>query len=129
MREIKFRGLDMNTQKWRFGNLVSKPQTFIVGQMIDWNEEYCNLEFWWPVIYASVSQFTGLKDKNGKDIYEGDILDAKKPCVVMWDDIVSGWRADSGDFRFEMLQGGVFEVIGNIYQSNSEAGEKKGDGK
>ncbi len=123
-KEIKFRGWDLDAEKWRLGNLIAKPQPFIVGQMIDSCEEYCSLEFWWPVVYKSVGQFTGLKDKNGKEIFEGDILktETEKAMVVSWNQKFASFCLDREGWAFshwfgESCDSEFCEVVGNIYET------------
>jgi len=132
MREIKFRAWDKIKQRWCLCEeltwCISSNPFASGGGIFELDESNREQDSAWNIGTSyDLMQFTGLLDKNGKEIYEGDILKTKHDGIqkVYWDNDLMGFYPFSkpafGGYEWENCIVGenneCIEVIGNIYEN------------
>ena len=130
MRDILFRGKRVDNGEWVYGqyayllNARTKDGEPIKHMIVD------GTHFGQTVDSSTVGQYTGLTDKNGVKIFEGDIVEGLDFSVddgygvVSWDD--GGFLVFNGSLCgsfVENYKGRDFEVIGNIHDNRLEGDE------
>ena len=139
MREIIFRGKRPDNGEWVEGDLY---HNFIYNGESKKETRMGNIYFYGCKIHGTafnmvdpetVGQFTGLEDKNGKRIFEGDIIKNEysqgifRKFSVSYDGVIGCWIATykntSPHFLYNLI--GKIEIIGNIHD-NPELLEREG---
>ena len=145
MREIKFRAWDKTGQimfvpigySYIDGYLtcISEAKRTMQNDVTEhldetWYEDYREPRYSDGKSEIILMQYTGLKDNNGKEIYEGDLINEPEeygsifnPWKVIWEDNAF-FGLEGYDYEAQ-LEWDKFEVIGNIYENPELLKESK----
>jgi len=107
MREILFRG--KFGDEWKYGYLTIEPQGLAIKEPYE-----CGASHIWCIDPETVGQYTGLKDKNGTKIFEGDIVDFSDRSDG---DSYGVVQYDAEETEFGIVYDSIYKGLGRHYHS------------
>ena len=126
-KEIKFRGVSLDTGKWEYGYLVMNPSKDYANIV---NKKGINEMQMNAVDPQTVGEFTGLMDGDGNFLWEGDTIknpsrNGGNPHIIKWSERYGAWV---GDYGIEyLIAQELHEVtkVGNTFQIPNILGTDK----
>jgi uncharacterized phage protein (TIGR01671 family) len=130
MRETIFRGKHIFTKQWLYGSVIIENDG--MHSIFYYDKFGCSGSS--QIDKNTLGQFTGLTDKNGVKVFDGDIIQGRDTdyldghcisdylykAVVIWDENNGKWVASSDDDDdFDLYDFDFDEVIGNIHDTKN----------